>query len=135
MLMTTLIWLAGWLVRRHYRRVLDLPPALLRTRRLSRLGTLAMLVSVLGWVALLVAAGIDENVLLHGSATPWMLLLYVLGVIALLGAVAIVIHAWRNRSAARSRWVRAGELVLAVAAIYLAWFILAFGLVSFNLHY
>ena len=135
MLMTTLIWLAGWLARRHYRRVLDLPPALLRTRRLSRLGTLAMLVSVLGWVALLVAAGIDENVLLHGSATPWMLLLYVLGVIALLGAVAIVIHAWRNRSAARSRWVRAGELVLAVAAIYLAWFILAFGLVSFNLHY
>ena len=135
MLMTMLIWLAGWLVRRHYRRVLDLPPALLRTRRLSRLGTLAMLVSVLGWVALLVAAGIDENVLLHGSATPWMLLLYVLGVIALLGAVAIVIHAWRNRSAARSRWVRAGELVLAVAAIYLAWFILAFGLVSFNLHY
>jgi hypothetical protein len=84
---------------------------------------------------LLVAAGIDENVLLHGSATPWMLLLYVLGVIALLGAVAIVIHTWRNRSAARSRWVRAGELVLAVAAIYLAWFILAFGLVSFNLHY
>ncbi|HUB89281.1 MAG TPA: serine hydrolase domain-containing protein [Dyella sp.] len=135
MLATMLIWLAGWLVRRHYRRVLDLPAALLRTRRLSRLGTLAMLVSVLGWVALLVAAGIDENVLLHGAATPWMLLLYVLGVIALLGAVAIVIHTWCNRSAARSRWVRAGEIVLAVAAIYLAWFILAFGLVSFNLHY
>jgi hypothetical protein len=136
MLATMLVWFAGWLIRRHYHRSLELPPALLRTRLLSRLGTLAMLVSVLGWVALLVAAGIDENVLLHGSATPWMLLLYVLGVVALLGAVAIVVHTWRNwRPAERSRWVLAGETLLAFAALYLFWFILAFGLVSFNTSY
>lgn len=136
MLVTMLIWFVGWLIRRHYRRSLDLSPTLLRTRLLSRLGTLAMLVSVLGWVALLVAAGIDENVLLHGSATPWMVLLYVLGVIALFGATAIVVHTWRNwRPAERSRWVRVGEILLALAALYLFWFILAFGLVSFSTSY
>jgi CubicO group peptidase (beta-lactamase class C family) len=136
MLVTMLVWFVGWLLRRHYRSALELSPALRRTRLLSRLGTVAMLASVLGWVALLVAAGIDENVLLHGSATPWMVLLYVLGVIALLGAIAIVAHAWRNwHPAERSRWVRAGETLLALAALYLCWFILAFGLVSFSTSY
>lgn len=136
LLASMLTWLVGWLLRRHYHAALDLSPALRRTRLLSRLGSLAMLACVLGWVALLVAAGIDENLLLHGSATPWMVLLYGLGVIALLGAVAILVHTWRNwRPAARSRWVRAGETLLALAALYLGWFILAFGLLSFSTRY
>lgn len=136
LLVTMVIWLAGWLTRRHYRTALDLPSAVRRTRLLSRLGALAMLASVLGWLALLIAAGIDENVLLHGSATPWMYLLYVLGVIALLGAIAIVLHTVRTWYPAQRGWpVRVGETLLALAAIYLAWFILAFGLVSFSVRY
>jgi hypothetical protein len=35
----------------------------------------------------------------------------------------------------RSRWVRAGETLLALAAICLAWFIAAFGLVSFSVRF
>jgi Kef-type K+ transport system membrane component KefB len=107
-----------------------------RTRLLSRLGAVVLLIDLLGWLSLLIIAGIDENVLLHGSATPWMYLLYVVGVIALLGVIAIVVHTWRTwRPAERSRWVRLGETLLALSALYLAWFILAFGLVSFSVRY
>jgi hypothetical protein len=31
--------------------------------------------------------------------------------------------------------VKFGEVVLALAALYLGWFVLAFGLVSFNTHF
>jgi CubicO group peptidase (beta-lactamase class C family) len=135
-LVTLAIWLFGWRTRRHYRTSLDLPPALLRTRLLSRLGALALLIDVLGWVLLLVAVAVDENVLLHGAATPCMYVLYVLGVIALLGVIPIVLHTGRTLYPAQRGWlVRIGESLLALAALYLAWFILAFGLVSFSVSY
>jgi hypothetical protein len=35
----------------------------------------------------------------------------------------------------RGRWVLVGESLLALSAIYLAWFILVFGLVSFSARY
>jgi CubicO group peptidase (beta-lactamase class C family) len=134
-LVTLLIWLAGWLTRRHYRSTLAVPPELRRTRLLSRLGALALMVDVLGWLSLIVAVGIDENVLLHGAATPWMYLLYVLGVVALLGVIAILVHSWRCWRTPRGWLVRTGETLLALAALYAAWFILAFGLVSFSVAY
>jgi len=57
-------------------------------------------------------------------------------VVGLLGALAVVVHAVRAWMAPRcGRWVRAGETLLALAAIYLAWFIVAFGLVSFNVRF
>jgi hypothetical protein len=65
-----------------------------------------------------------------------MYLLYALGVLALTGtlaAIANAVQAWR--APRRSRWVRAGDCLLAVAMIYLAWFIVAFGLVSFNVRF
>jgi hypothetical protein len=59
-----------------------------------------------------------------------------MGVLALLGVVAVVIHAVRNWMAPRrGRWVLAGETLLALAAIYLAWLILALRMISFNVHY
>ena len=135
-LIALLSWPIGALLRHRYRTPLELAPTLRRSRALSRWGTLAMLASVLGWAALTVAAGINENLLLHGEATPWMYLLYVLGVVALLGAIAILVHSWRCwQLRQRSVWVRVGETLLALAAIYFSWFILAFGLVSFSVRY
>jgi hypothetical protein len=79
---------------------------------------------------------VSEDIVLQGRATPWLYLLYVLGLFGLLGAVAVVVHAVRSWLAPRrGRWVLAGETVLAFAAIYLVWFIVAFGLVSFSTRY
>ena len=71
--------------------------------------------------------------MLQGTAAPWMTLLYVLGLVALLGVLAIALHAMNGwRRPVRSLRVRLGETLLALAAFYLGWFILVFGLVSFN---
>ena len=131
-----LTWFIGGWVRRHYRRPLVLEVVQRRSRLLSRLGALALFVDMAGWLGLLAALSVSENIVLQGRATPWLYLLYVLGLFGLLGAVAVVVHAIRSWLAPRrSRWVRAGETVLALAAIYLAWFIVVFGLVSFSARY
>lgn len=126
-------WLCGWLVRRHYGRRLELDAGRRRSRLYSRLGVLVLFVTMLGWLGLMVAISADQTILLEGGATPWMYLLYVLGVLALLGVLAIVIHTVRSwMKPRRGRWVLLGESLLALAAIYLAWLILALGMVSFK---
>ncbi|MFA6229259.1 MAG: serine hydrolase domain-containing protein [Rhodanobacter sp.] len=136
-LVALLSWPLGWGVRRHYRQRLELSLAQKRTRSLSRLGTLTLFIVVLGWLVLLmVLTATDAIPLVHGTITPWLYVLYVLGVLGLIGALAVVVHAVRTWIfPRRSRWVLCGETLLALAAIYLAWFILAFGLVSFSARY
>jgi CubicO group peptidase (beta-lactamase class C family) len=132
-LLALAIWMLGRGLRRHYRTALALPPGLHRTRRFARQGALVLLIDLVGWFALAGAIGAHPSLLLQGTAAPWMTLLYVLGVVALLGVLAIVLHAANGwRLATRSLRVRLGETVLALAALYLGWFVLVFGLVSFN---
>jgi len=129
-------WLFGWLTRRHYGRVLELTQLQRRTRLASRLGTLLLFCTISGWLSLLVAIGMSSGLLMEGGAAPWMYLLFVLGLLSLLGAVAVVIHAVRSWMAPRrSRWVLVGETLLGLSAIYLAWIILAFGMISFNVRF
>ncbi|EIL94061.1 serine hydrolase domain-containing protein [Rhodanobacter spathiphylli] len=136
LLATLLSWFVGGWVRRHYRRPLQLTALQLRTRLLSHLGVLALLAVVLGWLTFIAVTSADESKLLDGSGTGWLYLLYVLGVFGLLGALAVLVHAVRAWMVPRrGRWVLAGETLLALAAIYLAWFIVAFGLVSFNVRF
>jgi hypothetical protein len=57
-------------------------------------------------------------------------------VLALVGVLLIVIHAVRSWMAPRrSRWVLLGETLLALSAIYLAWLIVAFRMISFNVRF
>lgn len=136
LLATLLSWLCGWLVRRHYGRRLELNVRQRRFRLWSRLGVLVLFATLLGWLILMVSMASDQSLLLQGGATPWLYLLYALGVLALLGVVLIVVHTVRSWMAPRrGRWVLAGETLLALAAIYLAWLILVLRMISFNVHY
>ena len=131
-----LVWFAGWLVRRHYKRVLELSPPQRLSRLWSRLGTLVLLITMLGWLILMIAMAVDQSLLLDGTATPWMYLLYALGVLALVGVLLIVIHSVRSWMAPRrGRWVLLGETLLALSAIYLAWLIVALRMISFNVRF
>ena len=128
-------WLGAWM-RRHYHRPFEIAPALRRTRLWSRVGALLLFGDVLGWVLMIAAISANENLLLRGSATPWFYLLYVLGAVSVVGALAVVFHTVRNwQLAQRGLWVRIGETLLALSALYLAWFILAFGMISFNVRF
>ena len=131
-----LVWFGGWLIRRHYKLRLELLPQQRRSRLWSRFGVLVWFVTLSGWLALLITMGSDPSLLLGGTASPWMYVLYVLGVLALAGVVLIVLHAARCWIAPRrGRWVLLGETVLALSAIYLGWLIVAFGMISFNVRF
>jgi CubicO group peptidase (beta-lactamase class C family) len=136
-LLTVLLWPLGWVIRRHYHARLDITPVQRRTRVLSRLGTLAVFAAVFGWLLMLVVLTVTEAVpLVQGTITPWLYVLYVLGVLGLVGVVAILVHAVRAwMPPRRSGWVRLGETLLAASALYLAWFIVVFGLISFSARY
>ncbi len=133
---TQLSWLGGWMVRRHYRRRLELDARQRRLRLWARSGTLVLLVTMLGWLGLMLAMASDQSLLLEGGATPWLYLLYALGVLALLSVVPAVLHAARSWMAPRrGRWVLLGETLLVLAVIYMAWLLLALRMVSFNVRY
>jgi len=131
-----LIWFVGWRIRRHYDGTLTLTRTQSVTRLLSRCGVLAAIAAVFGWFLLVVAVSANEMLLVRGGLATWMYVLDALGVLALTGTLAAIVNAAQAWLAPRrSRWVRAGEIVLALAMIYLAWFIVAFGLVSFNVRF
>ncbi|HWU77572.1 MAG TPA: serine hydrolase domain-containing protein [Rhodanobacter sp.] len=135
-LLTLLVWFGGWLVRRHYKRRLELRPQQRRSRLWSRLGVLVLFGTLFGWLILIMALGSDQTLMLEGTVVPWMYVLYVLGLLALIGALLIVIHAVRSWIAPRrSRWVLLGETLLAFSAIYLAWLIVVLRMVSFNVRF
>ena len=136
LLATLLTWFGGWRIRRHYGATLVLSRAQRITRMWSRLGVVACIIVVVGWFLFVAVISANELLLVRGGLTPWMYLLYALGVLALCGVLAVVANAaiaWL--APRRGRWVRAGEILLALAMLYLAWFIVAFGLVSFNVRF
>lgn len=131
-----LVWFGGWWIRRHYGNALVLTRKQRATRLWSRLGVVAGVVVLVGWLVFIAAISANELLLVRGNLTPWMYLLYALGVLALLGALATIVNAVQAwRAPRRSRWVRVGEIILALAMLYLAWFIVTFGLISFNVHF
>ncbi|WP_413626445.1 serine hydrolase domain-containing protein [Luteibacter sp. Lutesp34] len=130
-------WPIGAWMRHHYRRSLPFTQRAARFRLYSRLAISVLALEIVGWAALLTYVLANDAIpLLQGGITPALYVLYAWGVLALLAVAVIVAHAvgtWR--SPRRGRWVRLGEGLLALGALYLAWFIVAFGLVSFSTAY
>ncbi len=71
-----------------------------------------------------------------GQIDKTLIALYVVGALALVGAVAIVIEAAsRVLRGPGGFLVRASELVLGVSALYAIWAIFEYGLANFSLTY
>ena len=131
LLLAVASWLGGWLIRRRYGAVLALDRRSLVLRRLARSGALVWLLCFGGWIGLLL--GIQSNIaILSDRLLPWLFGLYGLGALGLVGSgVAVIAAGWAWFSSGRGVFGRLGDLLLALAAGYLAWFALAFNLVSF----
>ena len=134
-ILTLLIWIGGAIARRHFRATLVLAPGQFWLRLAARVGVILQLGVVAGWLALL--AWFSQPLsLFHGDFSSWLILLYILGVLGILGGIAIVLDAiWRIVRGPGGLLCRASEVVLALCAIYGIWAIIAYGLVNFNLHY
>jgi len=131
LVLTTLIWFAGWLTRLRYGASLSLPPAARLLRRLARVAALLWLIDLAGWFGIVMTAQSNIAALSDGLV-PVLLGLYGLGLIGLGGSVVTLLAAvWSWRTPARGLPARIGDSILALAACGIGWFVLAFNLVSF----
>jgi len=130
--LTVFVWIGGWLTRWRHGAPLAMTAGQSTMRLASRFGALLFLVVVLGWLGLIVALSNDTSFLLSGRAAGWMTLLYWAGVAAILGGLAILVHAGqRVMNGPGGIFARSGEVLLAAASIYSIWAIVTYGLVSF----
>ncbi|MGH8042416.1 MAG: serine hydrolase [Rudaea sp.] len=135
LLLTLLVWIGGAIVRRRFGRTLPFAPKQSSLRLASRIGVILQLAVVVGWLILLVAFS-NPLGLFHTDYGGWLILLYALGVLGIVGGIAIVLEAgWRIARGPGGMLCRAGETVLALCAIYGIWAILAYGLANFNSHF
>jgi CubicO group peptidase (beta-lactamase class C family) len=125
LIVSLLIRLGGWIARRRLHLKLPLTPAQRWTHLAARIGAILFLGVLGGWVAGLSGGGLFES-------PAEMLVLYALGVIAILGGVAMIAETLQRLFYGPGGWfVRLGEIIVALAAIYGIWLFAAFGLVNF----
>jgi hypothetical protein len=130
--LTVVIWFGGWIARRRFGRPLVMTPQQARLRLGSRIGAALFLVVVCGWIGLITAIQVDEALLLEDALGPWLILLYIIGVLALLGGVAMVANGVMRAIGGPGRWlVKIGDVILALAGLWGIWAILAYGLANF----
>ena len=133
--LTLLVWIGGAIVRRRFGRTLPFAPRQSSLRLASRIGVILQLAVVLGWLMLLLAFS-QPLALFHADYDGSLLLLYALGVMAIIGALAIVGEVvWRIARGPGGWLVRIGEFVLGLCALYALWGIYAYGLANFSFTY
>jgi CubicO group peptidase (beta-lactamase class C family) len=127
-----LIWFFSWLARTYFGIAFEMTPRQRWLRVGSRIGILAFLAVIYGWVQGLQAA-VGAGMF---NLDPTLTKLYVVGVIAIIGGVVIVAHAVsRVLTGPGGVLSRAGEVLVGLGAVYGIWAIFAYGLATFNYHY
>jgi hypothetical protein len=128
LVLSLLIHLGTWIARWRLHRTLDLTPAQRWIRPAARIGAIAFLAALAGWVVTLS----NEAALLSPSLPPIMTVLYVIGLIAIIGGVAMIFETVLRVAQGPGGWfVRLGEVIVGLAAVYGIWLFVAFGLASF----
>ena len=132
LVLTLLIWIGGTIARRRFRTPLPLTRGVFALRLASRVGAIVYLGMICAWVWLFTVVFADNDSQLNGKLT----FLYVLGVLAALGAIAMIVEAVLRIVRGPGGWlVRISEFVLGLAGLYGLWAIIAYGLANFNYLY
>ena len=128
MVLSLLIRLGAWIARRKLKLSLHLSRNEQIVHAIARIGAIAFLVALVGWPALLGS----EAAILSPSLPGKMIVLYVVGVIALIGALAMIVEAAIRVLRGPGGWlVRAGEVLVAFAGLYAIWFLFAMQWMNF----
>src|SRR6202000_2723288 len=129
------VWLRGGRVRRRFGRKLEMSEGQARLRLGARLGALLYIMVIAGWIGLITAVSTNEFLLFNGGLNTWMTLLYVLGVLAIAGGIAMAANGvLRLIGGPGGCLARTGDLLLGLAGLYGIWAILYFGLANFQLN-
>lgn len=132
LVLTLVIWFGGWIARRHYRTALVMTRGQYVWRLASRLGAIVLLLMLVAWVWMFSYVFATVN----GKLDSRLIGLYILGVLAAIGAIAMLVEAVMRVVRGPGGWlVRLGEIVLGLAALYALWAIYVYGLASFSFTY
>ena len=126
--LSLLIRLGAWIARRKLKLSLKLSRSENLVHAVARIGAIAFLVALIGWPMLLAS----EAAILSPSLPGNMLVLYVIGLIAIIGALAMIAEATIRVTRGPGGWlVRLGEIVVALAGLYGIWLFVHLQFVNF----
>ncbi len=133
LLSTVTIWIGGAILRWHYGKPLQMTRETFWLRLGSRIGAVLFLAVAFGWLGFVTLVSADNTLLFGGKANVPMDILYTVGVLAILSGILMVVHAGLRVVRGPGRWlVRAGEVLVGLAAMYGIWAVLDLGLANFN---
>jgi len=126
--LSLLIRLGAWIARRKLRLSLNLSRGVNIIHAIARIGDVAFLVALIGWPMLLSS----EAAILSPALPGKLIVLYLIGVIAIIGALAMIAEAAIRVIRGPGGWlVRLGEIVVAVAGLYGIWLFIHLQFVNF----
>ncbi|MDE2272270.1 MAG: serine hydrolase [Xanthomonadaceae bacterium] len=132
LLLTLAIWIGGAIVRRRMRSKLVLTRSEFWWRLASRLGVVMLLVLMFAWFEMFNFVFATAS----GKLNGYLMVMYVLGVLAAIGALAMLVEAGLRVVRGPGGWlVRLGEFVLGLCALYALWGIVVYGLANFSFTY
>jgi CubicO group peptidase (beta-lactamase class C family) len=130
-LLAVAMWVGGAIIRRRFRQPLELPRLEASLRVASRAGAAVYLLIIVGWLAFF-ASLTRIDAVVSGELLGWLIPLYILGVLAIIGSVAMIANAaLRLRRGPGGTLARGGELILGLAGIYGIWGVMHLGLANF----
>jgi len=135
LLLTVILWPVGALVRRHYRKPLQLSGQDAMARTLSRLGALFSLGWLFAWYSILAPLLSTQLDVFDTNLDGWLRLVQVSGLVLVAAAAVAVWGAWRTMRGPSGVWSKVGSVLIAVALLYLIWFAGLAKLLSFNSSY
>jgi len=130
-----LLWPVAAIVRKHYGWRLELTGTQRRWRRWIRMVCLLDALFVLGLVIILSASD-DPSLLLSGKLDPWILSCEVIGLVGAIGTLLVIyatFRSWREREL--WRWTKIFNLLIMLACIGFAWFLIHWNLINFSMRY
>jgi hypothetical protein len=132
--LTLIGWPAGAMIRKHFGRPLVLDPNARRHRLIGRVVCVA--IALFAVVLVVLVNKLNGLSGLGARGDTEVHTLQVLGVLCVLGALAVaytVRMSWRDRT--RWVWARVWDGMLTVSCLGLAWFLIHWHLLNFNLQY
>jgi hypothetical protein len=133
--LTLLLWPIAWYARRRYRATIPLAGTALRAYRWTRWSSLAVLLVIAGWTAMIAALfGNLEN--LSGTFDALLWVLQIAGLLAFVGAVASAgWNAWLTWKDGRRWTAKTWNSLIFVSALVLLYVAFTFNLVSMTVKY
>ena len=128
LVISLLIRLGSWIARRRLGLRLELTKNERHIHLAARIGAMTFLAILAGWIVTFSL----QDAISSSALVNVMLILYAIGVIGILGGIAMIAETVLRIAHGPGGWlVRSGEIVVGIAALYGIWFIFAFGLANF----